>query len=104
MEIMSNAQMKFDLPVPLSREVICSRIREGRKLLITHPGPESPMVSVEAHLLDAILQLATMRQPIMPKIALEFINSIVQGMTTEKEIIEWKMKHIPQHYQEDGTP
>ena len=95
--------MKFDLPVPLLREVIRSRIREGRKLLVAHPGPVSPMVSVEAHLLGAILQLATMRQPIMPKIALEFINSMVQGMTTEKEIIEWKMKHIPQHYKENGT-
>ena len=29
---------------------------------------------------------------------------MVQGITTEKEIIEWKMKHIPQHYQENGTP
>ena len=96
--------MKFDLPVPLLREVIHSRNREGGKLLIVHHGPVPPMVSVEAHLLDAILQLVTMRQPITPKIALEFINSMVQGTATDKEIIEWKMKHIPQHYQEDGTP
>ena len=87
---MSNAQMKFDLPVPLLREVVCSRIREGRKLLIAYPGPVSPMVSVEGHLLDAILQLATMRQPIMPKIALEFINSMVQGTTTERKLLSEK--------------
>jgi len=61
------------------------------------------MVSVEAHLLDATLQLVTMRLPVTPKIALEFINSMVQGTIIEMEIIEWKMKHIPQHYQEDGT-
>jgi len=74
-----------------------------KKLLVAHPGLVSPMVSVEAHLLDAILQLVSMRL-IMPKIALEFINLMVQGTTTKKKIIERKMKHIPQHYKEDGTP
>ena len=63
-KVLTNAQKKVDLPdnEPLCKEVIHSRIRDGRKLLVTHyPGPIFPMVAVKALLLDAIVQFATMR-------------------------------------------
>jgi len=35
-----------------------SRLRPRRKVLVANPGPVSPMVSVELHVVDWILQLA----------------------------------------------
>ncbi len=41
-----------------------SRLRPGRKVLVGNQGPVSPMVTVEVHVVDWILQLAAMRQPV----------------------------------------
>ena len=61
---------KFKIPndVSSSKATVISCQKPGRKLLITHHGPVYPMVATEAHLINLILQLASMQQPIMPKI------------------------------------
>ena len=68
--ILTMAHKKFDLPddILLSKDTVMSHLKPGRKLLVAHHGPVSPMVAIEAHLIDLILQLASMQQPIMPKI------------------------------------
>ena len=60
--ILTMAREKFDLPddISLSKDTVMSRLKPGRKLLVAHRGPVSPMVAIEAHLIDLILQLASM--------------------------------------------
>ena len=61
------------------------------------------MVSVEAHVVDWILQLASMRQPVTPKMALQLINSMVEGKEVQEKVREWKKKHLKEHeINEDG--
>ena len=60
------------------------------------------MVAIEAHLINLILQLASMRQQIMPKIFQAFVNTMVQGTITAGKIVEWKKKHTPQHCENKG--
>jgi hypothetical protein len=70
-----------------------SRLRPRRKVSVANPGPVSPMVSVEAHVADWILQLASMRQPVTLKMALQLINSMVEGTEVQEKVCEWKKKH-----------
>ena len=50
------------------------------------------MRAVEVHLLDVILQLTVMHQPIMPTEAIELANSLIKGTVTEQEVLSWKKK------------
>ena len=90
--ILTMAHKKFDIPeeISLCKDTMMSHLKPGRKLLVVHHGPVSPMVSIKAYLIDLILQLAYMQQPIMPKIFLAFMNSMVQGTITANEIVECK--------------
>jgi hypothetical protein len=82
-----------------------SRFRPGRKVLVGNRGPVSPMVTVEAHVFDWILQLAAMRQPVTPKMALQLINSIIEGTGVEDKVREWKKKHLNKsEIDEDAGP
>ena len=82
--------MKFNLPEELSQKTVESRLKPGRKIFVARPGPVSAMVTVEAHVVEAILQLAMMRQPITPNVALEFMYDLVKGTVVESDIYQWK--------------
>ena len=62
-----------------------------------HVGSTSPMLQVEAHLLDLILKLAAMNQLITPTEGLALANSLTKG-TSMKEKLEWKKTHIAHQY------
>ncbi len=87
-QILSDTSERFDLPDVLDYKSIESRLRPGRKVLVGNRGPVSPMVSVEAHVVDWILQLASMRQPVTSKMVLQLINSMVEGTEVKKQVIE----------------
>ena len=53
--------------------------------MVAHPGPNSPMIAVESYLVDMFTTLAAMRQPVTPAVALEAINSVIQGTVAEAE-------------------
>lgn len=102
-KILSDTSERYDLPDVLDYKSVESRLRPGRKVLVANPGPVSPMVSVEAHVVDWILQLASMRQPVTPKMALQLINSMVEGKEVQEKVREWKKKHLKEHeINEDG--
>ena len=91
----SNKQEKISTCPKTNKETLCTKAKNpDQNLHIAHPGPVPPMAAVEANLLDVMLQLATMRAPVTPKIGLEIANSMVKGTATEAQIVEWKRKHV----------
>ena len=93
-EILENAKNKFNLmkDVNLPKGTIHSMLQGNQKLLVAHPGPESHMRAVVVYLLDIILQLAAMHQPINPIEAIELTNSLIKGTLSEQEVLSWKKK------------
>jgi hypothetical protein len=88
--ILKETMMQFNLPEELPQKTVESKLKPGRKIFVAHPWPVSAMVTIEAHVLDAILQLAMMRQPITPNVALEFMYDLVKGTVVESDIYQWK--------------
>jgi len=56
------------------------------------------MLQVEAHLLDIILKLAAMNQPITPTEGLALANSLIEGTSMKEKLKEWKTTHITHQY------
>ncbi len=52
--------------------------KNGRNF-VAHPGPHPPMFTIESYLVDAFTSFAATTQPDTPSIALELINSMIQG-------------------------
>ena len=63
-----------------------------------HVGSTSPMLQVEAHLLDLILKLAAMNQLITPTEGLALANSLIEGTSMKEKLKEWKKTHIAHQY------
>ena len=52
------------------------------------------MIRMEGYFVDIFLTLGAMRQPSNATEGLQLINSMVKGTVTEKEIRDWKKKHL----------
>jgi hypothetical protein len=53
------------------------------------------MITLEAHFLDMILELAATHQPVTLTDALALINSMISTSNLSNAIIAWKKKHLP---------
>jgi hypothetical protein len=74
----------------IQMETTLSRNRVGRKLKVKYRDTESPMVGIEGHLLAAILRRAALRQPVSCAEGLELANSLIEGTTTQLDLMAWK--------------
>jgi len=100
-EIKKRAEDRFSLEEgSLSKGTMLSRIKRG-KHLSSGKGRVSPMIALEAHFLDLILELAAMRQPVTATDALALINSMISTSDLSAAVIEWKKKHLPGSFDDD---
>jgi hypothetical protein len=78
----------------ISMETAVSRTNVGQKLKANHRGTESPMIGIEAHLFDVILQREALRQPVSCGEGLELTNSMIEGNESQVALMEWKKNHL----------
>jgi hypothetical protein len=96
-EIIKKAKVMFNVPddVPLKERCRQRVSRRHRNILVVHKGTPSPMLRVEAHLIDIFVQYSRMRQPITPEVGIALANSLVKGTEVEEQIKEWRKKCLP---------
>jgi hypothetical protein len=70
--------------------------------MVANPGPNSHMIAVESYLADMLTTLAAMRQPVTPAVALEAINSVIQGAAAKAEVRNWKKKVLKEEEDESS--
>ena len=58
----------------------------------THVGQCSPSQKIEPVLVRIIVQMARIRQPLTPSEGLQLVNSLIDGMPIQQELIKWKQK------------
>ncbi len=74
-------------------DTLLARLKPGRKVITAGRGNVSPLITIEAHFLDMLLQLAAMRQPLTARGALNMINSMISSSNLQQYVTEWKQKH-----------
>jgi hypothetical protein len=74
-------------------DTVLGRLKPGRKQVTAGRGNVSPLIFVETHFLDIILNLAAMRQPLTASGALNLIKSLISSSNLQDHVIEWKEKH-----------
>ncbi len=95
MKIIYEAEERWGLEEgAICKATVLTRLKSKRKPTTAGKGNVSPLIALEAHFLDIILQLAVMRQPLTPSGAIQLINSLVETSYFQREIIEWKAKHL----------
>ena len=73
-KIIKEAEQKFEVDEgSISKLTLLSRLREGRKTVAAGRGHVSPLIGLEAHFVDVMLQLSSMRQPLTATGALTVI-------------------------------
>jgi hypothetical protein len=86
----------------LNKQTLLTRAKRGN-LSASGRGLNSPMLALEAHFLDMILELAAMRQPVTVTDAISLINSMISTSNLWNEIVEWKKKHLPGEFNSDES-
>ena len=95
-KIIKEAEEKFNLDEgAISKPTLLTRLRSNRKTVAAGRGHVSPLLAVEAHFVDIILQLSAMRQPLTASGALTVINSLVETSNMQGEIMKWKANNLP---------
>ncbi len=93
-QIVNQAEKDFNLPAgSINMDTVLARLKPGRKIVTAGRGNVSPLIAIEAHFLDVIIQLAAMRQPLTCFGALNLINSMISSSNLSDYVIEWKEKH-----------
>jgi len=77
----------------IKTETVLARLKVGRKVICAGKGNVSPLIAIEAHFLEMILQLASMRQSLTAAGSLNLINSMIQSNNLQDEFAAWKKKH-----------
>jgi hypothetical protein len=81
--------------ISTAKEKYSNTVRQRLKRGSTcgHVGHKSPMLEVEPYLVELIKKLCEMRTPITTAQGLELANSLVEGKSIEKSVLQWKAKN-----------
>ena len=86
----------------ISKSTIRTRVLKNA-LICTHAGQCSPLQKIEPILVQIIVQMARIRQPLTPSEGLQLVNSLIDGMHIQQELIQWKRKFSINSYGYVGT-
>ncbi len=94
--IVKEAEVLYNLDEgTVKRSTFLKRLQQNRKTITAGKGNVSPLLRIKGHLVDMLLMLASMRQPVTALEALNLINSMVETSELKNDIIKWKEKHLP---------
>jgi hypothetical protein len=85
-----------DTEVPVSCGTIRSRLR-CKSLIISHRGTAAPLKGVEEVIVDTIIQMGRIRQPMSVIEIIDFTNSLIDGSEFQEKLVLLK-KNITQTY------
>ena len=88
-EIVKEANEKFDTNEKISIKTIQSRYRRN-KLFVEHRGTPTAMAPLEPALLEIVIQMGKMNQPLTVNEGLQLANSMIKpGSNIEKNVISY---------------
>ena len=93
-EIIQKVKSKNDLldDVPVSKSMIHQRTKGAAVVEVTHPGTTSPLSSIEAQVVQILIQMAQIRQCLAPIEVVQLVNSLINGTQVQKDLIALKNK------------
>ena len=97
-EIIQSVTKKRNLTVDqiISPEAIRQRSKRNQVITNGHNGPVSPLHDIEPMLVELMIQLCRMRQPLTVGNCKDLINAVIKDTPTQQRLVEWKKQHS--HY------
>ena len=83
-----------DVNIPL--RTICQRVVRNNLIVDNHHcgGHLSPLVSIDDIVVGILIQMSRIRECLTPSVAIELVNSLIEGQPIQKHLIEWKKKSL----------
>jgi hypothetical protein len=93
--IIARAKQTYNVEdhIRISESTIRSRCMRNCVQPPVQQGTPSPMLAIEPHLVELIIQLARMRCPINVTSGLQLANSLIAGTPIAEQLVKWKIKH-----------
>jgi hypothetical protein len=93
--IIARAKQMYNVEdhIRVSKSTIRSKCMRNCVQPPVQQGTPSPMLAIEPHLVELIIQLARMQCPINVTSGLQLANSRIAGTPIAKQLVKWKIKH-----------
>ena len=75
----------------VSKKTIRTHITQN-SLSVSHPGVRSPLHEIEAVIVEMIIALRNMRQPLKAAKGLQLVNLLIKELSYEGKVIKFKIK------------
>ena len=92
---------KLSLPVEFNfsyRTAQARRNRKDRNVIVPYGcgnGTGSPLAGLESDVVEVIIMMASIRQPLNPSQGLALLNSMMEGTCHQEKLIRWKKVYHP---------
>ena len=94
--IIDEVKKKRKIDASISKKFVRKRICRNKVTVVTPSGPDSPLAAIEPKILQVILAMAEIREPLQPSRCVQLINDMIQGTPSQQKLIEFKNRmNIP---------
>ncbi len=88
-KIMCEAEAKYGIEEgTICNPAMLTGLKTSRKIIVAGKGSISPLIAIEVHFLDIILELASMHQQLTPCRETSLINSLVETSDLHRDIVQ----------------
>lgn len=88
--IINEVKKRRKLDVDITKKFVRQRISRGTISVYTPSGPDSPLAPLEPKILNLILSMAEIREPLRPSRCIQVINDLIKDTPTQQKLIEFK--------------
>jgi hypothetical protein len=93
-KIIDETKKEMRCNIYISNDTVRSRFKRG-SLEPPHPGNISPLEPAEEALVQFLLKMGNMRQPLTPMETVEFMNEIIENHELQQELVNFKRARCP---------
>ena len=92
-KLILNEELNYSLPHGTIKEsTIRKRVHRGN-VIVSHPGPHSPVEAMEEYLIIIVIQRARMDQPLSVTEGINLANSLIEDTPTQTNLFTLKKEH-----------
>jgi len=91
-DVLIAAKNEIAEDVDIKVDTIRRRVARDRPI-VSQLGSRSPLAAIEDAVVDIMVQMARIRQSLIPSKGLKLVNDLIHGTDIQKDLVEWKEIH-----------
>lgn len=88
--IIDEVKKKRKIDANISKKFVRKRICRNKITVVTPSGPDSPLASIEPKILQVILSMAEIREPLQSSRYIHLINDMIKDTPSQQKLVDFK--------------